>query len=71
MNELIGSNAAAIRVDQSTGTIAPAASSLRLLLPSLAAALLGVVIIAGVGFAPGVAHDAAHDVRHTMTFPCH
>jgi cobalt transporter subunit CbtB len=40
-------------------------------LPGIAAALLGAAIVAGVGFAPGALHDAAHDVRHTMMFPCH
>lgn len=40
-------------------------------LPSIAAAVLGISVIAAVGFAPGIAHQAAHDVRHTMVFPCH
>jgi cobalt transporter subunit CbtB len=35
-------------------------------------ALVGVVILLGVGFAdlPQV-HDAAHDTRHSFNFPCH
>jgi cobalt transporter subunit CbtB len=35
-------------------------------------ALLGAFIVLAVGFA-GLAqiHDAAHDTRHTMNFPCH
>lgn len=40
-------------------------------IPVLGAALLGVVILAAVGFAPGLAHNAAHDTRHVMVFPCH
>jgi cobalt transporter subunit CbtB len=34
--------------------------------------LLGVVVLLGVGFAglPRV-HDAAHDTRHSLNFPCH
>ena len=34
--------------------------------------LLGVLLVGGVGFAgiPAI-HDAAHDVRHTLSFPCH
>lgn len=35
---------------------------------------LGLVILFGVGFAQGsngVLHNAAHDTRHTMAFPCH
>ncbi|MSQ60237.1 MAG: CbtB-domain containing protein [Betaproteobacteria bacterium] len=39
--------------------------------PSLAGLGLGVIILAMVGFAPGIAHNAAHDVRHTVAFPCH
>lgn len=37
-----------------------------------AAVLLGVVLIAGSGFAgPEVLHNAAHDSRHANVFPCH
>lgn len=34
--------------------------------------LLGMFLVGGVGFAgiPAI-HDAAHDVRHTLSFPCH
>ncbi|MFN0313928.1 MAG: CbtB domain-containing protein [Burkholderiales bacterium] len=39
--------------------------------PSLAALALGLTILGMVGFAPGIAHNAAHDVRHTVAFPCH
>jgi cobalt transporter subunit CbtB len=37
-----------------------------------ACAVLGLLLVGGVGFAnmPAV-HDAAHDVRHTLSFPCH
>jgi cobalt transporter subunit CbtB len=37
-----------------------------------ACAMLGLLLVGGVGFAnmPAV-HDAAHDVRHTLSFPCH
>lgn len=38
----------------------------------LAAAVLGIIILLGVGFAPmDVAHNAAHDTRHSVSFPCH
>lgn len=44
-------------------------------LPAAAGAvLLGLFILYGVGFALGqgdVLHNAAHDTRHTMAFPCH
>jgi cobalt transporter subunit CbtB len=35
-------------------------------------AVIGLVIVLGVGFAPLHAiHDAAHDTRHSFNFPCH
>tara|TARA_B100000768_G_C10912821_1_gene222361 strand:+ start:81 stop:275 length:195 start_codon:yes stop_codon:yes gene_type:complete len=38
----------------------------------VAAAILGMVVLMGVGFAPmDVAHNAAHDTRHSFAFPCH
>jgi len=37
-----------------------------------AAIFLGMVLLYGVGFAASdVAHNAAHDSRHTFAFPCH
>jgi cobalt transporter subunit CbtB len=39
--------------------------------PAVMALLLGALIIFGVGFGPGIMHNAAHDTRHTMAFPCH
>ena len=39
---------------------------------SLAALAFGLLILFAVGFAPmGAAHNAAHDVRHSLAFPCH
>ncbi len=41
---------------------------------AIAASLLGFFILFGVGFAQGqggMFHNAAHDTRHTMVFPCH
>jgi len=41
---------------------------------AVSALLLGLFILFGVGFAQGqgdVFHNAAHDTRHTMVFPCH
>tara|TARA_B100000614_G_C14285125_1_gene385320 strand:+ start:370 stop:561 length:192 start_codon:yes stop_codon:yes gene_type:complete len=36
------------------------------------AAVLGLFILYGVGFAqPAFLHEAAHDTRHAFTFPCH
>ena len=42
------------------------------LLQIASAAILGIVMLYGVGFASmGVAHNAAHDARHAFAFPCH
>ena len=42
------------------------------LLPALAAALLGLVILFGAMLAPQPAvHNAAHDTRHSFASPCH
>lgn len=39
---------------------------------ALAAALLGTFIVLGVGFVQIEAvHNAAHDARHGISFPCH
>jgi cobalt transporter subunit CbtB len=36
------------------------------------AALLGLAVVGGAGFAHIEAvHNAAHDYRHSMGFPCH
>ena len=41
-------------------------------LAGIAAIVLGVFLIYGVGFAqPAMLHDAAHDGRHSLAFPCH
>ncbi len=42
------------------------------LLAGLAALLLGLVLVGGVGFAGDMAiHNGAHDTRHALGFPCH
>jgi cobalt transporter subunit CbtB len=39
---------------------------------ALGALALGLVVVFAVGFAPTEAvHNAAHDTRHTLAFPCH
>ena len=39
---------------------------------ALMAGLLGLVMLFGVGFAQiGAVHNAAHDTRHSIAFPCH
>lgn len=53
-----------------TPAVSGAASSL--VLQRLAAAALGVFIIGFVGFSQiEAAHNAGHDYRHAMAFPCH
>lgn len=40
--------------------------------PALMAVILGFAMLTVVGFAyPAAIHDAAHDTRHAMAFPCH
>jgi cobalt transporter subunit CbtB len=42
------------------------------LLPALAAAMLGLVVLFGVALANSdTIHNAAHDTRHAAAFPCH
>lgn len=41
-------------------------------LAGFAALLLGVFFVLGIGFAGSeVIHNAAHDSRHSLAFPCH
>jgi cobalt transporter subunit CbtB len=40
--------------------------------PLIAAAALGLAVLYLVGFAGSHSiHEAAHDARHTLNFPCH
>jgi len=49
-----------------------AGQGLRAALPAIFAIALGAFIVLGVGFSHiSVAHNAAHDTRHTLAFPCH
>jgi cobalt transporter subunit CbtB len=42
------------------------------LIAAAMAALLGALLIWGVGFSPiAILHNAAHDTRHSLAFPCH
>jgi cobalt transporter subunit CbtB len=57
---------------KNAGGSAAAALTLSRAVPIFAAALLGIFIIGGVGFSHIEAvHNAAHDYRHSMAFPCH
>jgi cobalt transporter subunit CbtB len=55
-----------------TPSAAGAASTSSLALQRLVAAAIGAFIIGIVGFSHmTVAHNASHDYRHSMAFPCH
>jgi cobalt transporter subunit CbtB len=55
---------------QTPSATGSAASSLAL--QRLIAAAIGAFIIGMVGFSHmSVAHNAGHDYRHSMAFPCH
>jgi cobalt transporter subunit CbtB len=54
------------------GSRAGRAGQEKALIPALAAILLGVLLLYGVGFAGSqTIHNAAHDARHAFAFPCH
>ncbi len=60
------SNAAAAAPPQARGRVATSK------LPAIAAAVFGLLLLYGVGFAmPNALHNAAHDGRHVVAFPCH
>ncbi len=43
-----------------------------LLVQNVAAFIFGVAVLFAIGFLPmEAAHNAAHDTRHTLAFPCH
>jgi cobalt transporter subunit CbtB len=60
---------------QSTAQTASAVSvsaSQSSLAQTMGALGFGVVMLFAVGFSPmDVAHNAAHDTRHSLAFPCH
>jgi cobalt transporter subunit CbtB len=71
---LSGSKVPTMRDDRPRTMTAPALDRrlARRLTLVLAAALLGTVMVWGAGFAGAdLLHDAAHDSRHALGFPCH
>ena len=41
-------------------------------IPSIVSIVLGISILFVIGFSNiGVVHNAAHDTRHSLAFPCH
>ncbi len=58
--------------DQNTSQQSLATARTAAKLPAVLALLLGVFLIYGTGFAnTSFLHDAAHDTRHAISFPCH
>ena len=61
-----------MRAQSGAGTEAAAVSRSERLAAAGGRALLGLGVIWGVGFSYFAAwHNAAHDTRHSMAFPCH
>ena len=59
--------AASLLVQLKTGTV-PWATVYAV----MAAVITGALIIGAVGFAGSeIMHNAAHDIRHSLSFPCH
>lgn len=53
-----------------TSTIA--GTKTRVVCSAFAAIAMGMLLVGGVGFAaPEALHNAAHDSRHSLAFPCH
>ncbi len=58
-------------LDQTLVAAAPAAR-IEVLKAALAAFIVGSALVYAMGFAhPSLLHNAAHDWRHGMNFPCH
>ncbi len=56
----------------STATSSATAATSSLWRQTLPVVAFGCAILFAVGFLPmDVAHNAAHDVRHALAFPCH
>ena len=63
---------AGMRAQADAGSAASVSSRSERLAAAAVAALLGLGVIWGVGFSHVPAwHNAAHDTRHSMAFPCH
>ena len=55
-----------------TTTEVAAAAQTVVKLPAVMALIFGLFMVFGTGFAhPSTIHNAAHDVRHAIAFPCH
>ena len=57
---------------RNTATQFAAAEQTAAKLPAVLALIFGVFMVIGTGFIhTSTIHNAAHDVRHAVTFPCH
>jgi len=59
-------------MNTTTRTLGAASSASSRFMQLALAALLGIFVIGFVGFSHvEAAHNAGHDYRHSMAFPCH
>ena len=59
-------------MNTSTQLVNETSLSISATLQIIAASLIALVVLYGVGFNEmDIAHNAAHDSRHSATFPCH
>jgi len=59
-------------MNTSTAQTQPRSLTISLTLQIIAASIIAIVVLYGVGFAEmDVAHNSAHDSRHSVAFPCH
>lgn len=59
-------------IPSTTPHVVPVTREVSKPLQLVAAFLLGIVMLYGAGFVQtSQVHNAAHDVRHTLAFPCH
>ena len=61
-----------IQTTTPASTVVSATASQTTFVQTLGAFGFGVVMLFAVGFTPmDAAHNAAHDTRHSLAFPCH
>ena len=61
-----------IAAEACSDAAAPSLARREAMLSALLAAALGAFLVLGVGFLHAApVHDAAHDTRHAIGFPCH
>ncbi len=58
--------------DQLSDSVRPFEIQEAVFVPAVLAICLGAFLLIGTGFVhSSTIHDAAHDSRHSFTFPCH